>query len=167
VVGVYRRKAIHGGVVRFRSAMLCAGVCLLNACGGTGSDQVGASGAGNSAPTLVGTPANVVWQGESYTFAPRAADIDGDALVFEIENAPTWATFDRATGRLSGTPGLSDVGERLGIRIGVRDGQHAVWLPSFDLTVRPVSHGSVLVSWEAPSENTDDSPLQDLAGFHV
>ncbi|HJR71855.1 MAG TPA: hypothetical protein VKA43_17555 [Gammaproteobacteria bacterium] len=94
-------------------------------------------------------------------------DPDGDALVFEIENRPPWATFDAVTGRLNGVPGPADVGDSLSIRIGVSDGRHRVWLPQFDLTVRAVSHGSVLVTWEAPTENTDDSPLVDLAGFNI
>jgi hypothetical protein len=115
----------------------------------------------------MGTPATVVWQGDTYSFAPSAVDPDGDALVFEIENRPTWATFNLATGRLRGVPGPADVGGSLAIRIGVSDGRHQVWLPRFDLTVRAVSHGSVLVTWEAPTENTDESPLLDLAGFNL
>lgn len=109
----------------------------------------------------------MVWQGEQYLFAPRAADANGDALVFEIQNAPRWASFDRTTGRLGGTPAPNDVGDTVGIRIGVRDGQQTVWLPPFDVTVRPVSRGSVLLTWQAPRENTDESPLSDLAGFHI
>ena len=169
MVGAYRRKAMRGGVVRVRSYLLWAGVCLLGGCGGSDPAGVGnaAAPSANTAPALSGTPANVVWQGEAYLFAPRATDTDHDTLVFEIENAPRWASFDRATGRLSGTPAPNDVGDVVGIRIGVRDGQHAVWLPPFDLTVRPVSRGSVLLTWQAPSENTDDSPLRDLAGFHI
>jgi hypothetical protein len=116
---------------------------------------------------LTGTPATVVWQGDTYSFAPSAVDPDGDALVFEIENRPAWATFNAATGRLRGVPASVDVGDSLAIRIGVSDGRHQVWLPRFDLTVRAVSYGSVLVTWEAPTENTDESPLEDLAGFNI
>jgi hypothetical protein len=115
----------------------------------------------------MGTPATVVWQGDTYSFAPSAVDPDGDALVFEVENRPAWATFDAATGRLRGVPAAADVGDSLAIRIGVSDGRHQVWLPPFDLTVRAVSYGSVLVTWEAPTENTDESPLLDLAGFNI
>jgi hypothetical protein len=100
-------------------------------------------------------------------FAPRAIDPERAALAFIVQNAPRWATFDAATGRLSGTPSPSDVGDVLGIRIGVSDGQHTVWLPPFDLSVRPVSNGTVLLTWQAPSENTDETPLADLAGFHL
>jgi hypothetical protein len=144
----------------------------LGGCGGDSGSE--ASGGGtptptpaSAPPTLVGTPATVMWQGDTYSFAARATDPDGDVLAFEIENRPSWATFDAASGRLHGVPELADVGETLSIRVGVSDGQHRVWLPPFDLTVRAVSHGSVLVTWEAPTENTDDSPLQDLAGFKI
>jgi len=109
----------------------------------------------------------VVWQGDTYSFAPRATDADGDALVFEIDHRPSWATFDTTSGRLHGVPTPADVGQSLDVRIGVSDGQHHVWLPPFDLTVRAVAQGSVLVTWEPPTENTDDSPLQDLTGFNI
>lgn len=164
--------------MRFRSGSLaaCALACVsaLYGCGGSGSDPATPGSpastpppAAQAPPTLTGTPATVVWQGDTYSFAPRAMDPDGDALVFEIENRPHWATFDVGTGRLRGVPEPADVGESLAVRIGVTDGRHRVWLPPFDLAVRPVSQGSVLVTWEAPTENTDDSPLEDLAGFNV
>ena len=100
-------------------------------------------------------------------FTPSAVDSEQDALSFEIENRPPWAAFDRATGRLAGTPATADVGTHRDIRIGVTDGRDHVWLPPFDLTVMAVSYGTVAVTWEAPVENKDDSPLNDLTGFNV
>lgn len=98
---------------------------------------------------------------------PHATDPDGNALVFMIENLPSWADFDSVTGSLSGVPAHDDVGYHSAIRIGVSDGQHHVWLNRFDLAVREISRGSVLLSWEAPSQNTDGSPTRDLAGFKI
>jgi len=172
-VGVRRRKAMRGGCVRICSAIFLAGTCLLSGCGGSDSDLAGANGpgspppAGGAPPTLTGTPANTVWQGTQYVFAPRATDPERATLSFVAQNAPRWANFNTATGRLSGTPSPSDIGDVVGIRIGVSDGQHTVWLPPFDLSVRPVSNGSVLLTWQSPSENTDETPLSDLAGFHL
>src|SRR5690606_13857987 len=54
----------------------------------------------NSAPTIAGSPETTVVAGTDYAFSPEAGDADGDALAFEVENAPSWASFDTATGEL-------------------------------------------------------------------
>ena len=59
----------------------------------------------NSAPTIAGSPPSNILEGELYEFTPSASDPDGDTLEFSIARKPAWASFDRATGRLSGTPG--------------------------------------------------------------
>ena len=89
----------------------------------------------NDAPTITGTPAITVDEDSAYSFTPTAADPDGDALTFSIANKPSWATFDTATGTLSGTPGNADVGTTGGIVITVSDGDLAVTLPAFTVTV--------------------------------
>ncbi|HHO67505.1 MAG TPA: hypothetical protein ENK12_00605, partial [Gammaproteobacteria bacterium] len=89
----------------------------------------------NDAPTISGNPATTVVAGSAYNFQPSAADIDGDPLTFSIANKPAWASFDAATGRLSGTPGESQVGTTRGVQISVSDGTARVSLPAFDLTV--------------------------------
>jgi hypothetical protein len=89
----------------------------------------------NTAPTISGTPASMVTAGQAYSFTPSASDADGDTLTFSITNKPSWASFSTGTGRLSGTPGSADVGEHVGIVIGVSDGFTSVSLPSFSITV--------------------------------
>ncbi|PCI11677.1 MAG: hypothetical protein COB71_11340, partial [Thiotrichales bacterium] len=42
----------------------------------------------NRAPTISGRPATTVAEGASYRFTPLAADADGDALTFSVENQP-------------------------------------------------------------------------------
>ncbi|MGB5739561.1 MAG: putative Ig domain-containing protein [Woeseia sp.] len=54
--------------------------------------------AGNTPPTITGTPAVEARVGQAYSFRPAAADADGDALSFSISNRPSWALFDTATG---------------------------------------------------------------------
>jgi hypothetical protein len=120
-----------------------------------------------TAPTIVGTPVTATWEGELYAFQPVAKDSDGDPLQFQIDNRPPWAVFDAATGRLSGTPQANDVGLYPGIAIRVTDGTRTASLPLFDLNVDAASHGSVTVTWNPPSENIDESPLQDLSGFNI
>ena len=90
---------------------------------------------GNNAPTISGTPATIVSGHTPYSFIPTAGDADGDPLTFSISNKPVWASFDTATGELSGTPTNSDVGTTTGILIGVSDGTLISSLGAFDLTV--------------------------------
>lgn len=121
----------------------------------------------NRAPTITGTPPTVVTPGTPYSFTPTANDADGDELTFSIVNAPSWATFDESTGRLSGTPGAGDVGTTSGIVITVSDGEASRSLAAFSVTVQAVATGSATVTWSPPTTNTDGSPLTNLAGYKV
>ena len=89
----------------------------------------------NRAPTISGTPATSVTTGQSYLFAPVASDPDGNTLTFAIVSRPAWASFSTSTGRLTGTPPSSAVGEYVDIRISVSDGQASASLASFSITV--------------------------------
>ncbi|MDF3123447.1 Ig-like domain-containing protein [Rheinheimera sp. 1928-s] len=94
----------------------------------------------NDAPTITGTPAITVAQGAAYSFVPIAADVDaGTTLTFSIANKPSWASFNTATGALTGTPGNADVGATAGIVISVSDGELSAALPAFTLTVTNVN----------------------------
>ncbi len=91
--------------------------------------------AANRAPTITGTPATTATVGQAYSFTPSASDPDGQSLTFSIVNRPSWANFNTSTGRLSGTPGSSNVGTTTGIVIRVSDGMTTTSLPSFSLEV--------------------------------
>ncbi len=121
----------------------------------------------NSAPTLSGSPPTLVQEGDAYAFTPGANDPDGDSLSFSITNRPSWAAFDSATGRLSGTPQAADVGTYADIVISVSDGQASASLAAFTITVEAISTGSVTLSWTPPTENTDGTALTDLAGYRI
>jgi hypothetical protein len=123
--------------------------------------------AANRAPTISGTPGTAVMQGTSYTFTPTASDPDGNTLTFSITNAPAWATFDTATGRLFGTPGAQNVGVTSGIVISASDGTLSASMPAFSLTVQAVAIGSATLSWTPPTTNSDGSPLTNLAGYKI
>ena len=88
-------------------------------------------------------------------------------MTFTINNQPSWASFNTSTGRLSGTPGAGDVGTYSNIRISVSDGTDSASLSAFSITVDAVALGSATLSWDAPTTNTDGSPLTDLAGYRV
>lgn len=122
---------------------------------------------GNSAPQISGTPVTAVNVGQNYSFTPVATDADGDALSFTIQNGPGWAQFDSATGTLSGTPGAGIAGTYTNIVITVSDGSLSASLPAFSITVNQLAMGSATLTWTAPTQNTDGSPLVDLAGYRI
>lgn len=89
----------------------------------------------NSAPRITGSPVTSIKMDAEYSFTPSASDPDGDTLTFDISSRPSWATFDSATGRLSGIPNLGDVGEHGTIVISVSDGELSDSLAEFSITV--------------------------------
>jgi len=121
----------------------------------------------NSPPSISGTPASTVRQNQSFSFTPSASDADGNPLTFTISNRPSWTSFSNTTGRLSGTPSASSAGTYSGIVISVSDGEATRSLPAFTLTVTPTATGSATLSWLPPTQNTDGSPLSDLAGYKI
>ena len=131
------------------------------------SITVGSGGTTNRAPVISGTPTTSVMQGTAYSFQPTASDADGDALTFSITNAPSWATFSTATGRLSGTPSASNVGTFSNISIRVSDGKTTTSLATFSITVLAVASGSATLSWTPPTTNTNGTALTNLAGYKV
>jgi hypothetical protein len=121
----------------------------------------------NSAPRISGTPPTSVNVGQQYRFVPTASDPDGNALTFSISNKPAWATFNTATGELSGTPASGYAGTYSSIQISVSDGKLSASLPAFSIAVQQVSNGSATLSWQPPTQRTDGTPLTDLAGYHI
>ncbi|HEY5102303.1 MAG TPA: putative Ig domain-containing protein, partial [Steroidobacteraceae bacterium] len=121
----------------------------------------------NPPPTIGGTPATTVNAGSAYSFTPTASDPNHNALTFSIDNPPGWASFNAQTGQLSGTPAAGDVGSYANISIRVSDGTSTASLAPFSITVTQAANGSVTLNWIAPTQNTDGSPLTNLAGYHI
>jgi len=118
--------------------------------------------------TLSGTPVPSVAAGAQFSFRPLVSGARaGATLTYSIENLPGWASFDTATGEVSGIPATADVGAWEGIVISVSDGERSASLEAFALEVVAASLGSAQLSWTAPMQNADGSPLTDLAGFRV
>lgn len=157
---------------KFQLASVVSAALLLSACF-VDDDKRAADDDGtpptalNSRPTIVGSPSSNILEGEPYEFIPTASDADGDALEFSIARKPAWASFDRATGRLSGTPEAKDVGNFTNIAISVSDGQDSAALAGFDISVNGIAAGSATLSWNPPTENSDGSSLTDLAGYRI
>ena len=130
--------------------------------------SIAVSGVANAAPIISGTPATAAKVGTAYTFTPAASDANKDVLAFSIDNKPSWATFNTATGQLSGTPTAASTFSNIVIR--VSDGKAAAALPAFAISVAAVSvaqPGTVTVHWAAPTQHTDGSAITGLAGYHV
>jgi hypothetical protein len=131
------------------------------------SITVNASAPTNRAPVISGSPSTQVLAGSQYSFTPTASDPDGNPLTFSISNQPAWASFNSATGRLSGTPTAADVRSYTNIVIRVSDGQATTSLAAFSVAVVAVATGSATLSWTPPTQNTDGSPLTNLAGYRI
>ena len=108
-------------------------------------------------PVIKGTPGATVVAGLPYSFQPTAADPAGKALTFSITHPPVWATFSPTTGKLSGTPSITQVGPYSAIVISVDNGTQMTSLPAFAIQVTPAP--------TADSPSISGSPgLTDTAG---
>jgi hypothetical protein len=92
----------------------------------------------NHAPAVFGDYPTSIDQDQNYDYTPSATDSDGDSLTFSIQNKPAWATFETATGQLSGTVSDSDVGLYSNIQVTVTDGLLSDTL-EFSITVNAVN----------------------------
>lgn len=120
----------------------------------------------NRAPIVGAQPVTSAVVGDTYVYEPEASDPDGDDLSYTIENKPEWASFDRSTGRMSGTPQAGHEGRWDNIRVKVSDGIETT-TKSFAVLVTSIGTASVTLNWTAPTENDDGSPLTDLAGYKI
>ena len=118
-------------------------------------------------PTIGGTPQTSVNAGSTYSFIPTASDPQGHPLTFSIENQPAWTTFNASTGQLSGSPAAADVGSYANITISVSNGTRGASLAAFSIAVTQISTGMVTVNWSIPTQNTNGTPLVNLAGFRI
>jgi hypothetical protein len=160
-----RRNRAGGHGAWRKSGWVCAVVLLaagLTACGG-GDDEAASTG---QTLTISGTPPVQAVQDQQYSFTPTVAP-GGGTLTFSISNTPAWASFNASTGRLSGTPTSAHVGPYANITISVSDGTTTVTLPAFTITVVGTATGSATLTWNPPTQNTDGSPLTNLAGYRV
>ena len=93
----------------------------------------------NTTPVISGTATTSIDVDSVYSFTPTASDTDGDNLTFTVKNSPSWASFNNATGTLSGTPLTGDENTYSSIMISVTDGTDTTSLASFSITVNAVA----------------------------
>ena len=149
---------IRNVIVPVAIPLLLSG-CLESESSFTGRNKAAPSAA-NSPPNIYGTPLRRVRISEAYSFTPDASDPDGDRLTFDITQRPGWLSFDKSTGRLSGTPSLADVGMHNAIAISVTDGEVTVTLAPFSIEVESDStpNSAPSISGSPPSEVTVGNP---------
>lgn len=104
---------------------------------GCSSDSTASTSSQSAAVMISGTPPPSVKVGSMYRFAPHAAGASGTTLKFDIRNQPKWASFDSASGLLTGTPSANHVGTFEQIAITVNDGAVTAALPPFSISVTP------------------------------
>lgn len=113
------------------------------------SGQISASAAGI---TITAAAPSSVAVGNTYTVQARAQASVGDSIGYSIQNKPTWATFNTASGQLQGTPAPSDVGTYPNVVISASDAAGTASLPGFSVTVR--QSGATTTSVLRPSYNS-------------
>jgi hypothetical protein len=121
---------------------------------------------------ISGTPATSAAVGQFYSFTPTIVAPAGSSLTYAVANMPAWAQFSAATGTLSGTPTAGSAATDANILISVSNGATSALLPAFSIAVGPAvsaaaASGTASLSWTGPSQNTNGSPLTNLAGYVV
>ena len=137
--------------------------------GGTAAVGESAATTSVSPVEITGTPASTATVGQPYVFTPALAQ-GGGVVTFEILGQPAWATFNSTTGVLTGTPAAANVGSSGGITITGTNGSSSSSIGPFVITVDASGNsatGSASLSWTAPTENTDGTPITGLAGYYV
>lgn len=142
-----------------------AASAVLAACGGGGGGNQPEPPAANRAPTISVAATIDALVGRAVTVTPTASDPDGDALTFSVANKPTWMSFSAQNGVLTGTPAAGDVGN-YNVTISVSDGKLQASRQSA-ITVSQQVAGRATLSWDAPTQRVDGSPLTNLAGFKL
>lgn len=104
-------------------------------------------------------------------FQPTVNQSSG-TVTFSVTGLPAWAQFDTTSGLLTGTPTTADEGTTGAVAITASDGGSTASLAPFTINITapatpPPTTGSATLSWTIPTQNTDGSPLTDLAGYII
>jgi hypothetical protein len=115
---------------------------------------------------ISGSPPTRVTEGLKWSFTPTVADPSKRTLTFEVANQPTWATFSKSTGELSGTPPLAAVGRTYDITLTVLDGvdKASLWFQFVVYPDVPVISGKPATSVAAGSAYSFQPSARDPLG---
>jgi putative Ig domain-containing protein len=157
---------------------------LLAGCFDSGGTDTANAGTGNASATtgatappsspsatitIQGNPSATATVGEPYSFQPTVTS-SGTRISFAASGLPSWLTFNASTGALAGTPSAGDEGTTGHIVITASTAGASATTTPFTISVQAAAASttvSVKLSWAAPTENTDGTPVTDLAGYHI
>ena len=142
---------------------LLVGSLLLSGCDGEDYDRF----AGLRSTT--GSPPGTAVVGQRWSYQPSISSPDGTSVTVSATRLPDWMSLDPATGLLQGTPSEGDVRTWTNIRLTVNNGQESTQLAAFSVNViaQGAAMGTATVSWSAPTQRVDGSPIGELAGYRV
>ena len=142
-------------------------VALLLALGGCGGDEDSDLFAGLR--TVAGSTSDNAVVGQRWSYQPSIATPEDASVTVSASNLPDWITLDQSTGLLEGTPGEGDVRTWTNIQLTVTNGQQATQLSALSVTVvaQGAAMGTATVTWSAPTQRVDGSPIGQLAGYRV
>jgi hypothetical protein len=124
------------------------------------TDPVG----GTTVLTMSGSPSASDGTGEAYSFVPTTSNTGGGTLLFSIANKPAWASYNTATGALTGTPSSAQAAMYSNIQLSVSNGSTSASIPVFSINV---TAGFANLTWTAPTQNTNGTALTDLSGYTI
>jgi hypothetical protein len=87
-----------------------------------------------------------------------------------VSNKPSWTQFSSTTGSLTGTPGASNVTTDSNIIVSVSNVTKSTSLAAFNIAVNAApaaTAGTATLNWSQPVDNTNGTPLTNLAGYVV
>ncbi len=127
----------------------------------------------NSAPTVNAGSNQTVQVLDTVTLTASASDSDGsitDYLWRQVDNGAPSISINNFRNRIANfTAPQSNTTETYQFRVTVTDNDDATDSDLVSITVNPTQSntGQATVTWTAPTENTDGSTLNDLAGFTI
>jgi PKD repeat protein len=101
---------------------------------------------GNHDPAIVSTPPTSATEGQLYTYAVVATDVDSnDTLTFRLTQAPNGMTIGTSSGAIAWTPAAADV-PSAAVTVHVEDGRGGRATQSFTIAVAAANHPPVFTS---------------------
>ena len=131
------------------------------------SATVSAPASNNVAPGIVVDASSPAHAGVRYELQPAVSNLENEQLTFSAENLPSWASLDAASGKITGTPQTTDIGEHEDIVIKVADAAHRAATMPFTISVIGSGEGVARIDWQRPTWKVDGSTLDDLAGYRI
>lgn len=135
-----------------------------------------ATGSVSGSTTLTVTPATLV----SISVAPANASITAgatqqftatgtysDGSTQNITTAVTWSSSNTGAAQISNASGSNGLATGVGAGTATITAASGSVSGTAPLTVTAVISGSTTLSWDAPTTNTDGTPLTDLAGYKI